>query len=74
MDFIKHFLLSGRLYETLNHIIWKAQDPGDWTEKTTEATSLGYKHVVFQKPWCSATEKSGVDCVRNIEKSSVVPT
>jgi hypothetical protein len=34
----------------------------------TEATSLEYKHVVFRKPYCSATEKSGVDFVQNVEK------
>jgi hypothetical protein len=39
-----------------------------------EATSLEYEHVVFRKPKCSATDKSGVDCLRNIVKSSVVPT
>jgi hypothetical protein len=36
-----------------------------------EATTLEYKHVVFRKPKCSATEKSGVDCVRNVERCFV---
>jgi hypothetical protein len=34
----------------------------------SEATSLWYKHVVFRKPWCSATEISRVESVRNVEK------
>jgi hypothetical protein len=34
-----------------------------------EATSLKYKHVVFRKPWCSATEKLRADCVQNVEKN-----
>jgi hypothetical protein len=39
-------------------------------KKYPEATSLEYKHVVFRKPKCSATEISGVDTgsVRNVEK------
>jgi hypothetical protein len=41
---------------------------------TPEATSLEYKHVVFRKPYYSATEKSGVHCVQNIVKNIVVPT
>jgi hypothetical protein len=39
-----------------------------------EATSLECKHVEFRKPWCSATGKLGVDCVRNICQNSLVPT
>jgi hypothetical protein len=66
------FLSHGLLPEYLYHINSKPNTP--LPLYCTEATSLEYKHVVFRKPEFSATEKLGVDCVRNIVKNSVFPT
>jgi hypothetical protein len=36
--------------------------------KRHESKPLEYKDVVFSKPWCSVTEISGEDSVRNVKK------